>query len=487
MKSGEKPASACEGCEARDRDLDQLKREKARLERENARLEREKARLERREAELQQLLAKAQQAEKRQAAPFSKGEPKPDPKKPGRKPGADYGKPSFRPRPTKVDRVIRVPLGVACCPKCGGGLGEKQVHEQFVTDIPKVEPTVTQFNVECATCSGCGHRVQGRHPEQLSDALGAAANQIGPNAIAFGVQLNKSTGASYEKIARFYADAFGLAVSRSTLLRAFLRTAKKAEPLYQEIGLIVRKSQLVYPDETGWKVGGRLEWLWAFVAQQAKATLYTIAPSRGFDVIEAALGKDYAGFLGRDGWAPYDALEAAIHQLCLGHLIRRSRRLEELNRGGAVLFPRQLKALLQNALLLRDLRDQGGLSRRQFLARASALEWKLDDLITKKFSNNENRKLAGHLIAHRAAIFTFLEHPELEATNWPAEQAIRPAVVNRKMSGGGNRTRRGARAQAILTSVLRTAWQRALNPTKLFVDLLRSPDPARFSALTLGP
>jgi transposase len=46
-------------------------------------------------------------------------------------------------------------------------------------------------------------------------------------------------------------------------------------------------------------------------------------------------------------------------------------------------------------------------------------------------------------------------HPEVEPTNWEAEQAIRPAVVNREV-WGGNRTWAGARAQEVLMSVLET-------------------------------
>ena len=428
----------------------------------------------------------AERAGKRQAAPFSRGKTKKDPKKPGRKPGRNYGKRYGRARPKKVDRVLDALVTEKCCPCCGGELGRECVHEQFITDIPPVKPTVTQINVHSRGCKRCGRRVQGRHPEQISDALGAAANQIGPNAIAFTAQLNKSTGASYGKIARFFQDAFDLSVNRSTLLRALLRTARKAEPLYAGVQTIVRNSKLSHPDETGWKVAGLLEWLWAFPCPIEKATLYKIEPSRGFDVIEAVLGVDYAGFLGRDGWAPYDRLEHAIHQLCLGHLITRCGRLEELNCAGGVRFPHDLKALLKKALLLRDDRDSGQLTRRQFLARANKLEWRLDELIARKFSNNENRKLAGHIIDHRDKIFTFLHHPEVEATNFHGEQAIRPAVVNRKMSGGGNRTRRGARAQAVLMTVLRTAWQRGLDVVKLLVGLLRAPNPEQFAALALG-
>jgi hypothetical protein len=63
-------------------------------------------------------------------------------------------------------------------------------------------------------------------------------------------------------------------------------------------------------------------------------------------------------------------------------------------------------------------------------------------------------RLAQHLWAHRDDLFTFLRQPGLDATNWPAEWAIRFGVILRKV-WGGNRTWAGARAQAVLMAV----WQ----------------------------
>ena len=53
--------------------------------------------------------------------------------------------------------------------------------------------------------------------------------------------------------------------------------------------------------------------------------------------------------------------------------------------------------------------------------------------------------LSAHLWKHLEEWFTFLSHPEVEPTNYQGEQAIRPAVVNRKV-WGGNRTWAGAHA-----------------------------------------
>ena len=87
-----------------------------------------------------------------------------------------------------------------------------------------------------------------------------------------------------------------------------------------------------------------------------------------------------------------------------------------------------------------------------------------------------NRRLLGHLADEREQLFTFLRVPGVQATNWRAEQAIRPAVVTRKR-WGGNRTWAGAEAWQALASVLRTATQQARDPVELLACLLRAPTP----------
>ena len=80
------------------------------------------------------------------------------------------------------------------------------------------------------------------------------------------------------------------------------------------------------------------------------------------------------------------------------------------------------------------------------------------------------------------AVFAFLWEPGIDASNWRAEQAIRPADVARKICGG-NRTRRGADTQQVLASVVRTIRQRCLDLTTVFTKLLRAPRPTVPAAL----
>ena len=316
--------------------------------------------------------------------------------------------------------------------------------------------------------------MQGRHPLQTSDALGAAAVQLGPQAVALAVLLNKRFGLPYGKIATLLRDRHGLRVTRGGLVHAVHRTAQQAQPTYATLCATVRGSPVVTADETSWRVDADLQWLWAFVSPET--TVYAIQPGRGLAQAAHVIGVDYAGVLQRDGWQSYRQFQHAAQQTCLAHLLRRCRVL-------LLDYPQQplvtaVKAILQAALATRDRHAAGTVSEHGLaVARGHYLE-QLGRLLQRPPSRRlAVRRFQRHLIVEFDAIFSFLFDPTLDATNWRAEHALRPAVVTRTMCGGGNRTRRGADSQQVLASVLRTADQRGLDATAVLVALLTAPTP----------
>jgi transposase len=180
--------------------------------------------------------------------------------------------------------------------------------------------------------------------------------------------------------------------------------------------------------------------------------------------------------LERDGWAPYRRFAHATHQSCLAHLLRRCRELlADADRGQAK-TPHAVRRILEHALALRAARDAGTLDAATLAAEAERLGVKLDKLIAGATRYPPNRRLLDHLGREREHLFTFLHAPGVEATNWRAEQAIRPAVVTRK-AWGGNRTWTGAATWQALASVVRTAGQQGRDPVDLLARLLRVPAP----------
>lgn len=438
-----------------------------------ARLEREIQELKAENERLRRLLEEALRAGKRQAAPFSRRHPKAHPAKPGRKPGPGYGRRCRRPIPPRIDERIEVPLPERC-PHCGSGVEETSVVSQYQTEIPAPRVERLEFRIHVGRCRRCRRPVQGRHPRQTSPAVGGAASQLGPRALALAAVLNKQLGLPYGKTAAVLQQGWGLKVSRGGLCQALARLAQKAEPTYGALVARIRGSPSVTPDETGWKVGGRLWWMWAFSSPEV--TVYAIQPGRGFQQAAAVLGADFAGFLVRDGWGVYRQFVRACHQSCLAHLLRRCREMIEVGERRATLFPRAVRRLLQSALALRQRRDQGQISERGLAVARGQLEARMDGLLSPSRRSPHNQRLANHLGRERDALFTFLYCPGLEATNWRAEQAIRPMVVTRKV-WGGNRTSAGARTQSVLLSVLQTCRQQNRPALPLLTRLLCSPQP----------
>ena len=432
---------------------------------------------------LREELSKKERRGKRQAAPFSRDKPKKNPKKAGRKPGKGYGPRGQRRPPAHVDRVVDAVLP-SNCPGCGGTVEEGWVDDQYQTDIPPVVPVVTHFRIHVGCCEDCGQQVRGRHPDQTSDAVGAAGQQIGPNALAQASHMHSVLGISYGKVADLLKRCFGLVVARSTLVRAQARLGTRAKGVYEELKLALREADFVYPDETGWRIDAASAWLWVFVSEWI--TVYTIDRSRGRDVIENILGCDYDGAVGHDGWSSYGCLEKATHQTCLAHLLRRCHELLEAAPGGAVRFPRAVQSLLLDALALRDRRDEGRISAHGLLSQIGKLEARRDELLGWSPSYEPNRLLRNHLDRISEQLFPFLRISGLEATNWPAEQAIRPAVVNRKVCGG-NRSDEGATALARLMTIFRTAQQQDRDGIAFLIELMRTPTGYQLPSLLPAP
>jgi transposase len=435
---------------------------------ENQRLQQRVANL---EGQLRQLTAQLQEAlraTKRQAAPFSKGPPKANPNSPGRKAGAHYGPKAHRPIPTRPpDEVIDVPLPEVC-PNCGGPTAEDHTAEQYQAEIPR-RPIIRRFDLHIGHCQRCGKRIQPRHRLQTSDALGAAASQIGPDGQSAIVHLNKHAGLSQGKVADLFTRMFGIPITPSGVCQVILRAARRCEPIHQRILASVPQAPWIVPDETGWRIGGHLAWMHGYVTPTA--TVYHIARGRGYEVAEAIISERYCGTMIHDGWSPYDNFVFALHQQCLDHLLRRCKALLAVAVAGAARFPRQVRQLLLDALGLRDRRDDGQLSPHGLAVAVGRLEARLDRMLCWTKTHPDNERLAKHLDNHRHQLFTFLKAPGIDATNYRAEQAMRPAAVNRKV-WGGNRTVVGAHAQSVLMTLLWTGRQQLRDTFAMLAHIL---------------
>lgn len=426
--------------------------------------------------ELTRSLEEVRRAGKRQAAPFSKGNPKEVPKHPGRKSGDAHGRHGHRRVPEReADRTLEATLP-ACCPDCGGPVDYERDVEQYQLDVPELRPTLTRFKVPIGRCRACKRRVQGRHPEQTSDALGAAGSQLGPQLKAWGMWLHYRMGLSFTKVSEVLAH-LGVNVTAGAICQSAAKAAStELVPVHAELVKTANASPTITMDESGWHVGGWGEWLW--VAANDKVTVAWVADGRGFEQAIERIDADYSGVLVRDGYVVYDHYDKATHQSCVAHLQRRAREMEtDLPRAHRAI-PAAAKAILTDALAARDLPSAA-----ERTAASVELRARLDTLCARPPGCDDNRRFLAHLAKQAPHLFTFLTTHGVPATNYRGEQAVRPCAVNRKV-WGGNRTWAGADTYGIIVSVLATAAKNGVDGLNYLAARARSPDPGL--AILLG-
>ncbi len=463
-KTPEQPSS-------KDQRIAELEMELVRERTNNQRLQLNVQRLQKLLEQLRAQVVELQREGKRQAAPFARRKRVEHPKKPGRKAGQGKFSRREKPAPEQVKETKVAELHG--CPQCGGSkLRDIHEHEQYMADIPVIVPIITRYVTYSGYCVDCHRRVRSRHPEQISQASGAAGVLVGPRAKALAADLKHRLGGSYGKVSEALNDAFGLQVCPSGWCQADQRLAKTALPIYQDLLKVIQSSAVVHADETGWRIGILSAWLWVFTNKEV--TVYAIRDNRSSDVVVEILGEKFKGILVSDCFVAYDDKRLAewLKQKCFSHLLKDLKEMEEGKTGRAVHFAQQLTTCLRAALVLK--KEKPSLDPAIFAQRAKALETQLDTFISsqRNLKDRDNIRFAKRLRKHRPHLLRFLYVEGLDATNNLAERQLRPGVIIRK-TNGCNRAQGGADAHSILTSVMVTCHQHSVPILNYMVSLQR--------------
>lgn len=420
-------------------------------------------------AQLEQKLEETARQAFRQAAPFRIPESRRQslPRRPGR-PKGHRG--SYRPKPTRIDQHLRVPL--ERCPDCQGPVQQVRDLKQYLEEIPPVQPINIELITQEGYCPGCERQVRSTHPLQVSLAEGAAGVQLGPNALAIAVELNKVKGLSMRKTCALLQELFGLKLSPGGLAQALARVAAKMKPAYQKLVEKLRHSRTVHADETSWWVGGPGYWLWVFT--NAQLTAYMVDASRGRQVVQEVLGADYPGVLVSDCLAVYDDATPLQHK-CYSHHLKAVAEAQEQAPQPTEGYLPEVRALLHTAMYFKAL--EADLTDPRYPQCVRTLEQRAHQLLDRPRAHPQEERVRQRLNKQRDHLFTFLQHPQVEATNNRAERQLRPAVIARKISCG-NKTSQGAATWQILTSLAVTAAQAGRDFAQEVQAAMRLP-PAR--------
>lgn len=459
--------------------IEKLEAENAELRRENAELRRENAELKARSAELETKLAKYEGTPPLDPSTPSGMTPpwlKPGKKK-RKKPGRKKGHQGARRASAEPNNHEHHEL--SCCPDCGTGLLDRPAttRTRVTEDLPpKGEPEVTAHTIESKWCPNCKKRVEAKVDAALPRCT------LGLRVVLLTAWMHYALGTPCHALVKYLRRVHGFEVSVGGLTQSWLLLSSFLEPLHAAIWEEVRRSGVLYADETGWRVDGKTGWLWCFATKEA--VLYVIDRSRGSPVVRRILGETFEGVLVTDFFAAYGFLRAAAKQKCLAHLLRELEKVSLHNESGEwTVFAAKVRRFVKDALRLGAERRQ--CSDEEYDRRWRRLYDRLAGLTNGDYDDKDCRRLARRFEKHYDELLTFLERENVDATNNHGERMIRPAVTARK-SYGGNRSEAGAEVQARLMSIFRTLELRGVDPLAWLERQMRDRL-AHGAALTLPP
>lgn len=394
-----------------------------------------------------------------------------------RKPGGQPGHPGHSRPLIPVEHVHTIVDVIPdACRHCQQALhareavGDPRRHQ--VTELPPIEAHITEYRCHRIVCPACGKATQASVPEEI-------AGQFGPQLTALIAYLTVVCRLPRLVVQRLLEGALGIPMSLGSTQKAWEEASAAVAAPCQELEQALPHQPVLNSDETGHRTNGDKRWLWALVAPTF--IFYTIATSRGSDVLKRLLGPMFAGILGSDRLPTYTAYAARVRQFCWAHFTRNLLSAQELATTTSAKRFCQEALALQKRLFRLWHRYRGDpfargapITRAQLIAKAFPIEKKFFALGRRyvNAADHDVGNLARALFVHHPHFFTFVHEEGVEPTNNAAERALRTAVQWRKIMFG-NRSEDGERAVARLLTVARTCQLQQLNTLMYLTTAIR--------------
>src|SRR5215210_3947863 len=315
------------------------------------------------------------------------------------------------------------------------------IHEQV--DLPEVKPLILQHLRLAVLCPTCGTRVVAAVPEA------ARGTPFGPRLHAVATYLKTFQALSYERLQGALSDLFGLTLSQGGLMNLLRRAQGRfAEGQVRAVSSL-RRAEVIASDETGVRIEGSNAYHWVF--RSPEAVVHHASPTRAASVVRAMMDGHRPAVWLSDRYTAQQG-HGTAHQTCLAHLARDVAYAVEVSEDPV---PWRLQLWLQAVFALSE--RVTTLSTATLSAKRRTLERQLADILAAASSCDLTLALQAKIGRAREQLLTFLDHPGLvEATNNACERALRPAVVQRKVTNG-YRAMWAAQGEAAIRTVVDTA------------------------------
>jgi len=225
----------------------------------------------------------------------------------------------------------------------------------------------------------------------------------------------------------FCDSVLGIPISLGTIQKVIDRTSKAIKPLYEAIKNTARSVKTNHVDETSWKNGGNLHWLW--VMANTVVVFFMIHANRSKEAFNQLIDT-WSGILVSDDYGLYRKW-VGLRQTCLAHLIRTAKGLAERKNPELAACGQWARKELQRLCKMAHAPPSQG-EWRAFFARLCRL------IALYKDSKSEAGRFVRRIEKEMDNLFVFLAENGVEPTNNYAERMLRFGVIWRKRSYGSN-------------------------------------------------
>jgi transposase len=346
------------------------------------------------------------------------------------------------------------------CQHCGLPFGEdaagEVIGEYDEIDLPPVKPLVRRHRRMACQCAQCGKVTNASVPRA------AQGTPFGRRIHALALYLKTNQLFSYQRLQGVFRDLFGLDISQGALMNMFKRTAPIFAAKRDDALVALRRADVVACDETGMRIEGCNGYQWVFCA--ADAVVHTAVFSRAAQVVRDTMAGHRPDVWISDRYSGQQG-HGQHHQTCLAHLDRKARFVEK---HGSDLIGMRLKLWLDRAFQLG--RDITTLAATTVKNRRRKLLRDLDAILTTATDCELAHELLGQVRRARDQLLTFCDFPgKVDATNNVSERALRPSVIQRKVTNG-YRAKWAADAEAAMRTTVDTARLTGANPFKTILS-----------------
>jgi transposase len=367
----------------------------------------------------------------------------------GKKKGAKFGHKGYKRELFSSDKVDHfIPLKPLSCKGCGSKLCGKDtdpfLHQ--VVELPKIQPTITEYQLQKLTCSACGVETRASLPSN------ASPSQFGPRLSAFVGLLSGRYHLSRRMTQELLSDVLGIELSLGGVSKVESHLSKALEEPYQEAHKYAKQQTIVNADETGFRQEKKRVQLWVMVAHFV--TIFQIFPNRGARAAKSLLGNLQGRTVGTDRYASYNWLGDENRQICLEHLKRDFVNLSE-KPGKTGEWGSKLVECIKKTLQIHREYKEGYWSDYWYQMKMRLYQKEIGSWLSlcAKRGNQKAKRQCGEILQHESAMWNFVSREGVEPTNNAAERALRPAVIWRKISFGSESDRGSRFVERILSAV----------------------------------